>query len=99
MIDKISKNKSIDYDYEILMNRIDNIEKEKEKYLKLDRELLSNLTDEIINQTEYEEYRKDYCEHIKQLNKIKKELNNKLKNNKYNSIANKKWMSTFTEFE
>lgn len=42
MIDKISKNKSIDYDYE------------------------------IINQTEYEEYRKDYCEHIKQLNKIKK---------------------------
>ena len=51
MIDKISKNKSIDYDYEILMNRIDNIEKEKEKYLKLDRELLSNLTDEIINQT------------------------------------------------
>ncbi len=99
MIDKISKNKSIDYDYEILMNRIDNIEKEKEKYLKLDRELLSNLTDEIINQTEYEEYRKDYCEHIKQLNKIKKELNNKLKNNKSNSIANKKWMSTFTEFE
>ena len=69
MIDKISKNKSIDYDYE------------------------------IINQTEYEEYRKDYCEHIKQLNKIKKELNNKLKNNKSNSIANKKWMSTFTEFE
>ena len=33
MIDKISKNKSIDYDYEILMNRIDIIEKEKEKYL------------------------------------------------------------------
>ena len=30
MIDKISKNKSIDYDYEILMNRIDIIEKEKE---------------------------------------------------------------------
>ena len=99
MIDKISKNKSIDYDYEILMNRIDIIEKEKEKYLKLDRELLSDLTDEIINQTEYEEYRKDYCEHIKELNKIKKELNNKLKNNKSNSIANKKWMSTFTEFE
>lgn len=99
MIDKISKNKSIDYDYEILMNRIDSIEKEKEKYLKLDRELLSDLTDEIINQTEYEEYRKDYCEHIKELNKIKKELNNKLKNNKSNSIANKKWMSTFTEFE
>ncbi len=97
MIDKISKNKSIDY--EILMNRIDSIEKEKEKYLKLDRELLSDLTDEIINQTEYEEYRKDYCEHIKELNKIKKELNNKLKNNKSNSIANKKWMSTFTEFE
>ncbi len=72
MIDKISKNKSIDYDYEILMNRIDSIEKEKEKYLKLDRELLSDLTDEIINQTEYEEYRKDYCEHIKELNKIKK---------------------------
>ena len=90
MIDKISKNKSIDYDYEILMNRIDSIEKEKEKYLKLDRELLSDLTDEIINQTEYEEYRKDYCEHIKELNKIKKELNNKLKNNKSNSIANKK---------
>lgn len=61
--------------------------------------MLSDLTDEIINQTEYEEYRKDYCEHIKQLNKIKKELNNKLKNNKSNSIANKKWMSTFTEFE
>lgn len=99
MIDKISKNKSIDYDYEILMNRIDIIEKEKEKYLKLDRELLSDLTDEIINQTEYEEYRKDYCEHIKELNKIKKELNNKLKNNKSNSIANKKWMSTFTEFK
>lgn len=99
MIDKISKNKSIDYDYEILMNRIDSIEKEKEKYLKLDRELLSDLTDEIINQTEYEEYCKDYCEHIKQLNKIKKELNNKLKNNKSNSIANKKWMSTFTELE
>mgnify|MGYP004628982093 CR=1 FL=1 len=97
MIDKISKNKSIDY--EILMNKIDSIEKEKEKYLKLDRELLSDLTDEIINQTEYEEYRKDYCEHIKELNKIKKELNNKLKNNKSNSIANKKWMSTFTEFE
>ena len=61
------------------MNRIDIIEKEKEKYLKLDRELLSDLTDEIINQTEYEEYRKDYCEHIKELNKIKKELNNKFK--------------------
>ena len=30
---------------------------------------------------------------------LKKELNNKLKNNKSNSIADKKWMSTFTGFE
>lgn len=99
MIDKISKNKSINYDDEILMNRIDNIEKEKTKYLKLDRDLLIDLEEWIINQTEYEEYRKDYCKHINELNKIKKELNHELKSNKSNSIANKKWINTFTEFK
>ncbi|MBP3502885.1 MAG: hypothetical protein J6K42_05385 [Clostridia bacterium] len=61
--------------------------------------MLIDLEDGIINQTEYEEYRKDYCKHINELNKIKKELNHELKNNKANSIANKKWINTFTEFK
>ena len=35
----------------------------------------------------------------KTIKQNKKELNNKLKNNKSNSIANKKWINIFTEFK
>lgn len=90
------------YDSVKLMIRkeIKRIKELKEKLEKEEQDVIytynywCNCVDNIIT-TGKDEYRDVY----KTFKEVQKEIDNELKSNKSNSIANKKWINTFTEFK
>lgn len=91
----ITKHSFINYDNEILNNRLDDLNNKRKKYLKLKEDLAEDLISKTITENEYNEYKEDY--NI-QINKIKKEIeriSSELKETGTYSCVNKEWIYRF----
>lgn len=98
-IDYITKMNGINYDTEILNTRLESLKNKKNKYMKLKEELINDLNDKFINEDEYNSYKKDYENNLKnvaiEINNVEKELQViKIDNDK-----NRNWINTFRNIE
>lgn len=98
-IDYITKMNGINYDTEILNTRLESLKNKRIKYMKLKEELINDLNDKFINEDEYNSYKKDYENNLKnvaiEINNVEKELQVvKIDNDK-----NRNWINTFRNIE
>ena len=98
-IDYITKMNGINYDTEILNTRLESLKNKRNKYMKLKEELINDLNDKFINEDEYNSYKKDYENNLKnvaiEINNVEKELQVvKIDNDK-----NRNWINTFRDIE
>ena len=96
-IDEIIKENEVNYDIEILNNRIEEIENNIEKYQKLKENIKNDLIYEYITREEYTEYEKEYNYLLKKYNSQKKITNEKIENISYKSNKNKEWINKFKD--
>lgn len=78
-IEKIIKNKNINYDFEILNIRLKDIENNIIKYEQLKKELEDDYMDKYIKEEEYNEYKAEYNMYLEKYIKEKDNITDKLK--------------------
>ena len=96
-IDDIIKNKSINYDIEIISNRIKDIDEAIGKYILLKESVKKDLEYGYITDEDFEEYNNEYNS---KLNKLKKEKNHSKKELErigFKTSNNKEWINKFKE--
>ena len=94
-IDEILNNKEINYDLEIINNKIKNYEEKLQKYILLRNSIKDDLKDKFIDENEFWKYNNEYS---KEINKIKEEiskLEKKVETNCFKSTENKEWIKRF----
>ena len=96
-IDDIINQEQINYDVEILKNRITDCDDKIEKYVVLRDSIKDDLKESFISEDEYWEYSNEYSTKIKQLKKSKNELQKKLENISFESETNKEWLKKFSD--
>ena len=94
-IEKVCHESSINYDYEIVKNKIENLKIKKNKYIKLREELTDDFANSEINESEYKEYKADYNNQLKIINKQIEELEEKIKSIGDSVKLNKEWLNAF----
>lgn len=94
-IETISQNSSINYDYEILNNKLEEIENRKKKYIRLREDLKDDLISNELSESDYLEYREDYNNKLKKIDKEIKSVSEKLKKIGNNCNFNKEWLKDF----
>ena len=94
-IEYITKLSGINYDYEILNARLDNLRNKNKKYMKLKEELINDFNDKVINDDEYKTYKLDYEHHINKITSEIKKVENELQFIGKNSESNMNWTNTF----
>ena len=96
-IDEILNNKEINYDLEIINNKIKDYEEKLQKYILLRNSIKDDLKDKFIDENEFWEYNNEYS---KEINKIKEEiskLEKKVETNCFKSTENKEWIKRFSD--
>jgi len=96
-IDNILNEKEINYDVEILKNRITDCEDKIQKYIILRDSIKDDLKESFISEDEYWEYSNEYSNKIKKLKNNKSELQKKLENISFESDTNKEWLKRFSD--
>ena len=94
-IKQITKNTEVNYDVEILKNRLNDCNKAKIKYMKLKEELLDDLSNQLITENEYTEYKEDYNNNLSEIKKEIDKISLKLKSSKISKNSNKEWIYKF----
>ena len=94
-ISEITKTDEINYDIEILKNRITEIDEEMNKYKILKLSIRDDFVNKYISKEEYEEYEKEYNFKLKKLTCEKDVNEDKLEKIDFNSEKNKQWIDEF----
>ena len=95
IIKKMAEESGINYDYEILNNRLNDIKNNILKYTKLKGIVREDYAMNIIKEDEYKEYIKDYNEKLEQLEDEKEELIRKLDSEELKIKSNEEWIRKF----
>ena len=95
IIKKMAEESGINYDYEILNNRLNDIKNNILKYTKLKGIVREDYAMNIIKEDEYKEYIKDYNEKLEQLEDEKEELIRKLDSEELKLKSNEEWIRKF----
>ena len=94
-IEQITKENKVNYDYEILNRRLNELDNEINKNETLKKSLMNDYYNNYISKDEYDEYYNEYncklVKYYKQKNQIKK----KLEKLGYKSKENKEWVKKF----
>ena len=94
-IEQITKENKVNYDYEILNRRLNEVDNEINKNETLKKSLMNDYYNNYISKDEYDEYYNEYncklVKYYKQKNQIKK----KLEKLGYKSKENKEWVKKF----
>ena len=91
----ITKISGVDYDREILNNRLQNLKNKKIKYMKLKEDLIIDLNDKIISEDEYKTYKIDYEDNLKKVDMEINKVENELKIVGQDNERNTDWLNTF----
>ena len=91
----ITKISGVDYDREILNNRLQNLKNKKNKYMKLKEDLIIDLNDKIISEDEYKTYKIDYEDNLKKVDMEINKVENELKIVGQDNERNTDWLNTF----
>ena len=91
----ITKISGVDYDREILNNRLQNLKNKKIKYMKLKEDLIIDLNDKIISEDEYKTYKIDYEDNLKKVDMEINKVENELKIVSQDNERNTNWLNTF----
>ena len=100
-IKMMAEESGINYDYEILNNRLNDIKNNILKYTKLKGIVREDYATNIIKEDEYKDYIKDYNERLEQLEDEKEELIRKLNSEEIKSSkelkvkSNEEWIRKF----
>ena len=95
IIKKMAEESGINYDYEILNNRLNNIKNNILKYTKLKEIVREDYAMNIIKEDEYKEYIKEYNEKLEQLEDEKEELIRNLDSEELKIKSNEEWIRKF----
>ena len=98
-IDEIIKDEGINYDIEILNNRIEELDDNIDKYDKLKESIKEDFENDIITKEEYVEYKNDYNLFLKKFRQDKEETNKKIEEICFKSEKNKEWIDEFKKNE
>jgi len=98
-IDEIIKDEEINYDIEILNNRIEELNENIDKYDKLKESIKEDFENDIITKEEYIEYKNDYNLFLKKFKKDIEETNRKIEEIGFKSEKNKEWINEFKKNE
>ena len=98
-IKEILNQKEICYDKEIIKSKIENIERQIEKYIKLKSEIKEDLKEKFITEDEYWEYSAEYSKKINELKKSKTEFETRLEKITLESSNNKNWIEEVKKIE
>ena len=99
VIKEILNQKEICYDKEIIKSKIENIERQIEKYIKLKSEIKEDLKEKFITEDEYWEYSAEYSKKINELKKSKTEFETRLEKITLESSNNKNWIEEVKKIE
>jgi len=94
-INYITKNSEINYDYEILKNRLSEINTKVTKYEKLIESVYDDYNCKIITRDEYLDYKNEYFMTLKNLKEELSNTQNNIDNLDCNVTENKDWMQYF----
>lgn len=92
-IEQIVSQKEISYDIDIIKAKIDNIDNEINKFVKLRNEIKGDLKEKFITEAEYWEYSADYSKKISEYKKEKINLEDRLENISFESKNNEDWFN------
>lgn len=92
-IEQIVSQKEISYDIDIIKAKIDNIDNEINKFVKLWNEIKDDLKEKFITEAEYWEYSADYSKKISEYRKEKINLEDRLENISFESKNNEDWFN------
>lgn len=92
-IEQIVSQKEISYDIDIIKAKIDNIDNEINKFVKLRNEIKDDLKEKFITEAEYWEYSADYSKKISEYRKEKINLEDRLENISFESKNNEDWFN------
>ena len=92
-IEQIVSQKEISYDIDIIKAKIDNIDNEINKFVKLRNEIKGDLKEKFITEAEYWEYSADYSKKISEYRKEKINLEDRLENISFESKNNEDWFN------
>ena len=98
-IDEIVERNNINYDMEILNNRLEEIDNNILKYNKLKETLKNDLICEYITREEYIEYQEEYDKKIKRYKQQKKITNEQIEHIGFKSNKNKEWINKFISYK
>ena len=93
--EEILKEENINYDIEILNNRLEEIDTEAEKYKTLKNSIKDDYENEYINKEEYIEYEKEYNHILSNSKKDKIKINERIEKTGFKSERNKEWIEIF----
>lgn len=94
-IENIISEKDINYDLEILNNRIKEIDNNISKYKRLQDIIKDDLACDYITREEYLEYKNEYNEFLKRFEYEKKQTIKKIENVGFKSNENMEWIEKF----
>lgn len=94
-LEEIITTTQINYNAEILQNKLDSIVKKMSKYQKLKEMLLIDFEDKSIGNEEYTEYKRDYDNIIKKLQEEFDRTSERLKVSLKNTEIDKSWIEKF----
>ncbi len=94
-IECIVKNSNVNYDLEILNNRLEENNKKIDKYKLLNESLKDDLANDFITTKEYNEYKKEYADILLKLKKETNELEDKIEKIDFKSEQNREWIDKF----
>lgn len=99
IIKKITEDNGIDYDFEILNNRLEEIKKNISKYSRLKSIVREDYATNIIKEEEYKDYIKDYNERLEQLENEKEEVLKQLNSSDLKIKKSEEWINKFEKTE
>lgn len=87
----------VNYDLEIISNKINEYNKKIEKYAMLRESIKEDMKNDFITEDEYWEYRNEYSKNIIEIKKEIKLLDKKAENMSFKSENNREWINKFTK--
>jgi DNA invertase Pin-like site-specific DNA recombinase/ssDNA-binding Zn-finger/Zn-ribbon topoisomerase 1 len=91
-IEMIVSQKEISYDIDIIKSKINKIDVEIDKYVKLRNEIKEDLIQKFISENEYWEYSADYSKKISEYKKEKLKLEDRLEKISFETENNTNWI-------
>ena len=87
----------MDYDTEILNNKLKELIDKKKKYIQLKEDVREDFANDYISEEEYNEYKNDYTIKLKKIENQYDKINNEIKRTNPNTKISEGWIEKFKE--